>query len=160
MTPRLTQRQYDLLLTRTQKFAVAVPFFAFVLMALVFIFVFTIPAASDVARAEPPFFPLVPLVFVFAFAVFYAWSVATLPYRITVVPGQSLEFKSLIKVRTVRVAELVSIEPRSLQVQIGISGYALNFRDGRILFPGQFTGLHVLLTELEAANPALEIRGC
>jgi hypothetical protein len=132
----------------------------FTVMPVVFIFVFSFSGVVTAVDPPPPLIPLLPLVFFFAFAVSYAWSAASLPYRITATPDQQLLFKSLINVRSARVSDLLSIEPRGLYVQAGVSGYILRHRAGNIRFPGQFSGLHVLLGELKNANPALEIRGC
>ena len=161
MTTHLTPRQYDLLLTRSQKFAVAAPLILVTLFPLIFYFAFYGPGMSEKALSNaPPFFPAFPLVFIVGFAIFYGWNIASLPYRISVTNDQRIVFKSLARAREVRVADLISIEPRSLYVQAGVSGYLLKHRSGKIQFPGQFTGQHVLLYELKRANPALELRGC
>jgi hypothetical protein len=131
-----------------------------IVVPLLFFLVFTSLAAEYNAHRGSPLPPYFPLFFFLAFGLFYAWSVLSLPYRITATPEQTVVFKSLFSERVVRPADLISIEPRNLRVQLGISGYALNHRDGKILYPGQFTGMHVLLTELKSANPGLEIRGC
>jgi hypothetical protein len=39
-------------------------------------------------------------------------------------------------------------------------GHELRHRGGKIVYPGQITGMYILLNELKRANPALEIRGC
>jgi hypothetical protein len=132
----------------------------FTVMPLVFIFVFSSTDVATAANPPPPLFPLFPLIFFLAFAVFYAWSVASLPYRITATSDQQLLFKSLINIRSALVSDLLLIEPRGLYVQAGVSGYILEHRAGKIRFPGQFSGLYVLLGELKKANPDLEIRGC
>jgi hypothetical protein len=132
----------------------------FTIMPLVFIFAFSFTDVAAAANPPPQHFPLFPLIFFLGFAAFYAWSVASLPYRITVTSDQQLQFKSLISVRSALVSDLLSIEPRGLYVQAGVSGYVLQHRTGKIRFPGQFSGLYVLLGELKKANPELEIRGC
>jgi hypothetical protein len=164
MTPEsdsMTPRQYNLLLTRSQKLAVGLPLIMFVLFPLLFFFVFNSAGFKEIpADNRPPFFPAFPLVFFLGFAAFYAWSVLSLPYQISVTSDRRLVFKSILKSRSVRISELLSIQPRSLRIQAGVSGYLLTHRNGKIRFPGQFTGQYILLYELKQANPALEIKGC
>lgn len=133
----------------------------FILVPLVFVSVFSMVN-------DPKLFPkdTTPLVFLFPFGLFlifavsYGWSLASLPYRITATSDQLLQFKSLLNVRDVRVPDLISIEPQALRIKVNVSGYLLKHRDGKILFPGQFTGFYILLAELKAANPSFDIRGC
>jgi hypothetical protein len=139
------------------------PLIMFTLIPLVFLSFFLFgPVDFQVASPEsqPPFFPAFPLIFFLGFAAFYAWSVLSLPYRISVSHDQQLRFKSILRSRSVRVAELLSIEPAHLHVQAGLSGYVLKHQNGKIRFPGQFTGQYILLHELKQANPALDIKGC
>ena len=161
MNTHLTPRQYDLLLTRAQKFAVAAPLIMFTLFPVIFYVAFHGTRMSEKALSNaPPFFPAFPLVIFLGLAIFYGWNIVSLPYRISVTNDQRLVFKSLARAREVRVADMISIEPRSLYVQAGVSGYLLKHLNGTIQFPGQFTGQHALLYELKRANPALELRGC
>jgi len=156
----LTPRQYSLFLTRSQKLLVGLPLVVFAAAPIIASFVYSSLDFPGSQFQPPPFFPLFPLAIFLVVAVFVCWSIASTPYRITATTGQAVEFKSLLGVRTVRVSEMRSIEPHALRVQANISGYALRHGNGKIVFPGQFTGLHVLLSELKSANPALEIRGC
>jgi len=161
VTTLLTPRQYDLLLTRSQKLAVAAPLIIITFLPLIFYIAFYRTGMSEGALSNaPPFFPAFPLVFFLGFAIFYGWNIASLPYRISVTNDQRLVFKSLARAREVRVGDMISIEPRSLYVQAGVSGYLLKHLNGKIQFPGQFTGQHALLYELKRANPSLELRGC
>jgi hypothetical protein len=157
----VTPADYKLLLTRSQKLAVGMPLVMFILFPLGFLFLFFSPGFEEFsADNQPPFFPAFPLVFFLGFAAFYAWTVLSLPYQISVTRDRKLVFKSLMRSRSVKVSELISIEPRSLSIQAGLSGYLLKHRNGSIRFPGQFTGQYLLLYELKQANPALEIKGC
>jgi hypothetical protein len=160
MTAKLSPRKYDLLLTRSQKFALLMPIVMFLIIPVIFFGIFSMSEAAGAGLEAEPFFPWFPFALFLGFAVFYGWTVATLPYRITTTIDQQIHFKSLLNVRTVRVSEIVKIEPRGLRIQAGISGYDLHHRNGRIRFPGQFTGMYLLLAELKGANPALEILGC
>lgn len=160
MASRLTTQQYDLFLTGSQKLAIVIPLIVMFGVPFLFYFVFTTVAAANDVHRDTSFFPFFPLLIFVGGGLFYCWTLAALPYRITATPEQTVVFKSLFSERVVRTADLISIEPRSLRVHVGISGYVLNHRDGKILYPGQFTGMHVLLTELKSANPGLEIRGC
>lgn len=157
MGARVTPARYDLYLTVMQKIALTLPLVVVAFVAVVFFGIHANAADQGVDVQTPIVLPLMMLVFVIAF--FFA-TVARAPYRITVTHSQQLEFKSLLSVRTVRIADLVSIEPKSLYSNIGISGYVLKYRDGKIMYPGQITGMYILLHELKQANPALEIRGC
>lgn len=160
MSSRLTPRQYDLFLTRSQKFTIFAPVVMLILIPIIFTIAFgMIDLPMELDESESPFdfwltfFPFL------AFAAFYGWNIASLPYRITTTLDQQLHFKSLLRVQTVKASELLAIEPGGLRLQAPISGYFLRHRNGKIRFPGQFTGLHVLLAELKALNPALEIKG-
>jgi hypothetical protein len=157
----VTPADYKLLLTRSQKFAVGMPLAMFVLFPLGFLFIINAPGFEGFAADnQPPFFPAFPLIFFLGVAAIYAWTVLSLPYQISVTRDRKLVFKSLMRSRSVKVSELISIESRSLSIQAGISGYLLKHRNGSIRFPGQFTGQYLLLYELKQANPALEIKGC
>lgn len=157
----MTPADYKLLLTRSQKWAVGLPLLMFILFPLAFLFLFNAPGFEEFsADNRAPFFPAFPLMFFLGFAAFYAWTVLSLPYQISVTRDRKLVFKSVVRSRSVKVSELLSIEPRSLHIQVGISGYLLKHRNGTIRFPGQFTGQYILLYELKQANPALEIKGC
>ena len=161
MPSEVSPRQYDLLLTRSQKFAVAAPLVMMTLAPLLFLFVFYWAGAVEPAPSEEPLFAsALPFLFFLGFALFYGWTIASLPYRISVTLDQRIVFKSLARVRDVHVSDIISIEPRGLYVQAGVSGYLLKHRNGKIHFPGQFTEQYLLLYELKRANPALEIRGC
>jgi hypothetical protein len=161
VTNHLTPRQYDLLLTGWQKMAVVAPMIMLTIIPLVFAFTFNeLSAADETLRDARPFIPFFPLAFFLAFAIFYGWNVAILPYRITVTNDQRIVFKALAGAREVRVADMISIEPRGLLIQVGVSGYVLKHLNGKIRFPGQFTGQHALLYELKRANSALVLRGC
>jgi hypothetical protein len=153
MAYRLTAMQYDLFLTGTQKLAAVIPLVVMFAVPLLFYFVFTTVAAANNVHRDTSFFPYFPLIIFVGGGLFYCWTLAA-------TPEQTVVFKSLFSERVVRPTDFISIEPRSLRVHVGISGYVLNHRDGKILYSGQFTGMHQLLTELKSANPGLEIRGC
>jgi hypothetical protein len=157
----MTPRDYNLLLTRTQKLAVAIPFIMLTVLPFFVLLVFNSAEFAQIpAEDRPSFFPVFPLVFLLVFVAFYAWTVLSLPYRISVTRDKQLVFKSFLRTRSVRISELVSIEPRSLNIQAGLSGYVLKHQNGKIRFPGQFTEQYILLYELKQAKPALEIKGC
>jgi hypothetical protein len=150
-------------LTRVQKFTLVIPLIMFTVIPLAFVLFFIfgrVDLQAIPAESQPPFSPAFPLILFLGFAAFYAWSVLSLPYRISVTHDQQLQFKSVLRSRSVRIAELLSIEPAHLNVQAGLSGYMLKHHNGKIRFPGQFTGQYILLYELKQANPALDIKGC
>lgn len=154
----MTAREYKLFLTRSQKFQVVLPVIMFTLIPVVFIIAFSSQRfpQDDV----PPFFPAFPFGLFAIFAALYLWSVLSLPYRITVMRDRQLVFKSVLRSRSVRVSDVLSIQPRALNIQAGLSGYVLKHRDGKIRFPGQFTDQYLLLYELKQENGALELKGC
>lgn len=157
----MTPRQYNLFLTGWQKLAVALPLVMFTVMTLLFLVMFSSADFGALPDGEsPPLFPALALLFVLGFGAFYAWSVLSLPYRISVTRDRQLVFKSIISSRTVRVSEVLSIEPRHLNIQAGVSGYVLKHQNGKLTFPGQFTDQYLLLYELKQANPQLDLRGC
>lgn len=157
----MTPRQYDLLLTRSQKFAVGFPPVMLAVLLPACLLVFGSGHFAELpGDRQSAFFPLALIALFVVLAVFYVWNILSLPHRISVTDEKQLVFKSVIASRTVRVSELVSIEPHSLSIQAGLSGYLLRHRNGHIRFPGQFTGLYVLLSELKQTNPTLDIRGC
>jgi hypothetical protein len=151
----VTPRQYDLFLTGTQKFAVGMPLLILILFPMFFLLLFNAPGPPDA-----PLFRFVPLLFLVVFFGIYASATLSLPYRITVTRDRQLVFKSVLRTQSVRVADLLSIEPKHLNVQAGVSGYALEHRGGKIRFPGQFTDQYLLVHELKQANPALKTKGC
>jgi hypothetical protein len=157
----MTPRQYNLYLTRWQKLAVGLPLVMFTVFPLGFLAIFSFADLAEIPASEaPPLFPVFPLLPFLAFAAFYAWSVLSLPYRITVTPERQLVFKSVVSSRRVQVSEVLSVEPRSLHIQAGVSGYILKHQNGKLTFPGQFTDQYMLLYELKQANPQVEVRGC
>lgn len=158
MSVRITPRQCDLLLTRSQKFGAAVPIVMFLVMPVIFFIVFKNIPESEM-KDLPPFFPWFPFVFFFAFAIYFAFRVGSLPYRISSTLDQQLVFKSLVRSQSVRIVDIQSIEPGRLGIQAGISGYVLKHRDGKIQFTGQFTGFYLLLYEMKQLNPSIDIRG-
>ena len=160
MTTRVTPAQYDLFLTGQQKFIALVPMVMFLVLPIIFFVAFSqLGDNMRFTKEAPPFVPYFPLAFFVIIAGVYGWTLSSLTYRISVTHDQKLVFKSLRNAHSVRVADLLSIEPRSLHIQMGVSGYMATHRDGKIRFPGQITGMYRLLYELKQANPALKIQG-
>lgn len=157
----MTPREYNLFLTRSQKLAMWLPLVMFGVFPFLFLFVFyAAPFPGDRPDDLPRLFPLFPVVLFFGMGAFFAWSVLSLPHRISVTRDRQLVFISRLRTRSVRVADVLSIEPRHLNIQAGLSGYLLQHRDGKIRFPGQFTDQYLLLYELKQANPSAELKGC
>jgi hypothetical protein len=157
----MTPRQYNLFLTGWQKLAVGLPLVMFTVFPLAFLAVFSSADFREASEIDvPPSFPAFPLLPLLGFGAFYAWSLLSLPYRISVTHDRQLVFRSIRNSRSVRVSEVLSIEPRSLHIQAGVSGYVLKYQNGKLVFPGQFTDQYMLLYELKQANPQLDIRGC
>lgn len=159
MTARMTPRRCDLVLTASQKFVAVAPMVVFLLFPVIAYVVF---ANIDLPGAKPlpRYFPWFPLAFFVVLALVFAWTMASIPYRLTVTYDQQLEFKSLRDVRRVRAANVLSIRPRSLHIQANVSGFELEHRDGKIRFPGQLDGFYLVLYELKQVNPAVHITGC
>jgi hypothetical protein len=159
----VTPRQYDLLLTRSQKLAIWLPLVMFIVLPLIFVFVFvpTMVGNFPGATRPPSFFVAFPLAIFLIAAAFHARTIFLLPHRITVTRDRQLVFASRLRSTAIRAADVLSIEPGSLKLQaVGLSGYVLKHREGEIRFPGEFTGQYLLLYELKQANPALDLRGC
>jgi hypothetical protein len=157
----MTTREYKLLLTGSQKLAVAIPILIFTLLPVVFFFMFSSGPFREMKGDNLPlFFPLFPFLMFLGAGAFIAWTVLSLPHTISVTYDKQLVFKSVLSSRTVKISDVISIEPRSLRIQAGISGYLLTHLNGKILFPGQFTGQYLLLYELKQANPSVELKGC
>lgn len=154
----MTAREYRLFLTRSQKLVIVMPAIMLVLVGVVFAVVFS--AQRFPQDDASPLFNWLPFVFVAIFVGLYLSSILTLPYQITVTRDAQLVFKSVIRSRSVRARDVLSIEPRQLNIQAGISGYLLRHREGKFRFPGQFTDQYRLLYELKEANPAVELKGC
>lgn len=156
----MTPREYTLLLTRSQKLQLWLPLVLLtVLVPGAIFFIFRTSAASASADV-PPFFPFLPIGFVLLVAALFTWSVLTLPRQISVTRDRRLIFRSILRSQSVKVSDVLSIEPQSLNIQTALSGYVLTHREGKIRFPGQFTGQYLLLHELKEANPAVELKGC
>src|SRR5690349_12839079 len=100
----MTPRQYKLLLTRAQKFALGAPIVVFALMPFLFFFMFTLGPLAQRSQAEmlPPFFPWFPFAFFLPFAGFFGWYILSLPHEITVTHDKMLVFRSVLRSRTVR----------------------------------------------------------
>lgn len=157
----MTPREYTLLLTRSQKLALWVPMVMFTVFPILFFFIFhTLRPAADGPDAMPPFFPLFPLGVFLALGVFHAWSVLSLPNKISVTRDRKLVFKSMLRTQAVRVADVQAIAPHSTRLQAGLSGYMLKHREGKIRFTSQFTDQYLLLYELKQENPSVELKGC
>jgi hypothetical protein len=155
----MTPRQYKLFLTSSQKFALAVPVVILIVLPIVSFLVFTMGSGAERTNL-PPFFPVFPFGFFLLLAGYFGWLLLTLPREITVTHDKKLVFRSALRSLTVRPTDISSIEPRSIRMNVGISGYQLTHLNGKILYPGQFTDMYLLLAELKQVNPSMEIRGC
>lgn len=161
MVRAVTPREYNLFLTRTQTLTTWLPLAMFAAGPLIFLAVFySDPVAMNLPEDRPPFLPLLPLGLFLIIGAFYAWTLLSLPRRIIVTRDPQLVFKSVLRSQSVRVSDVLSIEPTHLNIQAGLSGYVLKHRDGKIRFPGQFTGQYILLSELKQANPSVDLKGC
>ena len=157
----MTPRQYKLFLTRTQKASLVIPVALFTILPVIFFIVFTYVPLSPARSAHlPPYFPWFPLVFFFIFAAIFGWYVLSMPFEITVTHDKMLVFRAFLKSTTVRPEDVTSIEPKSIRMNLGLSGYQLTHLNGTVVYPGQFTGMYLLLAELKQANPSMEIKGC
>ena len=154
----MTPRDYKLFLTRSQKLVVVLPVIMLALFAVIFLGI--VGSERFPTEHEPPFFPWFPFGIFGLAAVFYLSRILTLPYRITVTRDAQLQFESVLRSQSVRAKDVLSIEPRQLNLQAGVSGYLLKHREGKVRFPGQFTDQYRLLYELKEANPSVELKGC
>jgi hypothetical protein len=158
----MTPRQYRLYLTGSQKLVLVLPAVMFLFIPLVFFILFSSGAFSQGSRPEefPSFYPLFPFGVFFLFAAFYGWTLLSLPHSIIVGADKIIVFKSVLKMQKVRPTDVISIEPKSIRMNVGVSGYQLKHLNGKILYPGQFTGMYELLAEIKQVNPAIDIKGC
>lgn len=67
----------------------------------------------------------------------------------------SLEFRTFLGTRTVRVMEIASISPSFLQH----GQLVIKHAQGSVAIPGQFAGLHDLVEWIRRANPAVVFKG-
>lgn len=158
----MTPRRYELFLTRSQKLMLVVPIVGLTVLPLVFFVLFfqgAFPNSRHPAEI-PAFFPWFPFGMFFVMAGWLIWVMLSTPREIIVTADKKLVFKSVLRSREVRPAEVISIEPKTLRLQVGMSGYQLKYLNGKIVYPGQFTGMYQLLAELKQANPSVEIEGC
>jgi len=155
----MTPRQYKLFLTRSQKFALGAPAVILLVMPIVAFFVFTLGTAAQ-RTALPPFFPWFPFGIFIPLAGYFGWLILTMPREITVTHDKKLVFRSPLRSTTVRPTDITMIEPKTIRMNIGLSGYQLTHLNGKVLYPGQFTGMYLLLAELKQVNPSMEIKGC
>ena len=110
-----------------------------------------VPLLVRSPKAPPPLFG----VFILAVICLVLFYLLSLPHRITLAPDGSIEFRSILRRRVVRVEEIRSIKPSSH------IGFFLVRTDGatiRLLV--QFDNFHDFLTRLQALNPRVELRGC
>ena len=156
----MTPRQYKLYLTGNQKMILYLPALMLVLIPLVFFAIYRSGVFAQAPVLRTSLFPWLPIgLFLLSF-VFYAWIVVSLPREIIVGADRMITFKSVLKEQKIRPTDIISIEPRSIRMNVGISGYQLTHLNGKILYPGQFTGMYLLLAEIKQANPSVDIKGC
>ena len=126
--------------------------------------------------AVPPLMAIIGLVLVYVsishprgggpplpFAIFWigavGWTcffVLRIPHAIQVFENGRIEFISRLRRWTVSPREITYVGP--VRGQLGF--LVVKSSAGRIRLLNQFDGFHRFLTELEAANPAIEFRGC
>jgi hypothetical protein len=157
----MSPRQYKLFLTRSQKAALILPIAIFIILPVIFFVFFNFGAIPHSPETQlPAFFPWLPFGFFIVAAAYFAWYVLSQPFEITVTHDKKVVFRAVLKSYTVRPTDIVSIEPKSNRMNVSISSYELRHLNGKITYPGQFTGMYLLLAELKQANPSIEIKGC
>ncbi len=110
-----------------------------------------LPLLVRAPKATPPLFG----VFFLAVICLLLFNVLSLPHRMILAPDGSVEFRSILRRRVVRIEEIRSIKPSSH------IGFFLVRTDGpTIRLLGQFDNFHDFLTRLQALNPRVELRGC
>ena len=91
------------------------------------------------------------------FAVGLIWfKILTIPHRIEVLPDGLATFVSIARRIQVAPHDVESIKPAGNQIGF----YVLRHAGGKVLLVGQFDGFHEFLSNLKAANPRVELRGC
>jgi len=79
-----------------------------------------------------------------------------IPYAITYLDDDSLEFRGLIRKTRVPVKDIISIKA----VPLAAGFIKIKTRRGSIRLINQITGLYELLGRVKALNPEVEIKGC
>jgi hypothetical protein len=99
--------------------------------------------------------PLLAVAWLTAMLLPWIW-LFTIPYRIRVDDLGAIEFKSLVRTRTLNPADIISIQPDPSQL-----GFLLiKHRTGKIRLINQFDGFHEFLNRLQSINESIILRGC
>jgi protein-S-isoprenylcysteine O-methyltransferase Ste14 len=112
----VTPRQYELILTLSQRWSLYVPAAMFILMPFVFLMFFQMmPEYERVESGVPPFFPWFPFGLFTLWGVLWMWPAISLPRNIAISKDNVLRFTSPLAKVEVPVADILSIEPKSLR---------------------------------------------
>jgi len=136
-----------------------VSLFLKILMALVLVFftgvgIFLLWYTSvHTGDNVPP--PLLAVAWLTATLLPWIW-LLTIPYRIRVDDLGAIEFKSLVRTRTLSPTDIISIQPDISQLGFLI----IKHRAGKIRLVHQFDGFHEFLNHIKTVNPSITLRGC
>ena len=112
-----------------------------------------IPFAESSPGSSPP---VVFALLWFGFLAYGWYQVLSLPHTIVHHPDDTLEFRSLMRTRIVRIADLQVIEP--VPGQLGF--FRFRHSNGKLVALLQFDGFHELLREIRTKNPQVRLLGC
>ena len=141
-------RTYSLYLSWWGKITSFIPVGIFTLMAILFL-----SGILKNAKGGPPEFIGI---FLLIMAAWFWYFISSLPYQIKVHGNVEIEFVSLLRRRRISPMDIVSIKPYGSQL-----GFLLvKTNRGKIRLLNQFDGFYEFITNLKAANPSIELRGC
>jgi hypothetical protein len=82
------------------------------------------------------------------------------PHTITLHPGDTLEFKAVVRTRSVAIADLQSIEYETVESSDGPPSKRIVFwaPSGKIRVSADFEGIYELIAAIRSKNPGVKIR--
>ena len=140
---------------KTYHLAKSVLFLPLAALAILLLVVLAVllPSFLRPGAHPPPLF--LGLVWVAVLVIFF-FSYLRVPYAITWMADDFLEFRGPLLRTLVPVSDIISI--KALPVKPGF--IKINHRRGSIRLINQITGLYELIGRIKALNPGVEIKGC
>jgi hypothetical protein len=95
-------------------------------------------------------------IIVLVFGLFNAYMWLRIPFEIKILDDATIEFRSLLRNRTVSPAEIKSVRAK----RYGIGFVDVAYGTGTIHLLSQMDGFHEFVSTIKAANPDARIEGC
>ncbi len=95
-------------------------------------------------------------VIVLAFGLFNGYMWLRIPFEIRILDDDTIEFRSLLRKRTVSPAEIKSVRAK----RYGIGFVDVAYGKGTVHLLSQMDGFHEFVSTIKSANPAARIEGC